>query len=273
MSDSDHDPIKYQFGLCCSGCQKIVRTKQAMHRHHDLECQDSYWWCGCCAKKKSYGRLMHHLNKKRAHKRQPAVDDATFAFLATGALAPPAQLPVQAAPLAPPQAPLLATPRVCAVDAATSPAMFSTATPAAAAPQASARPTDSATSSPSNFDLGLNDTDLEILLAKYSQSSSSAQPPAPAAAPAAAAPPPAAAGTPTTFYLDDPTQHLYFLWLVHMEYLGLLQNQPVRRQQLYALTGAFRAAVVLHHYDAFDADLTDLISRFGDIYEHWPGQQ
>ena len=251
----DHDPVKYRFGLCCSGCQKIVRTKQAMHRHNDMECQDSYWWCGCCAKKKSYGGLMHHLNKKRVHKRQPAVDDPTLTLLATGALPPPAQPPVQAAPLTPPPAPLLAMPRVCAIDAATSPATFSRATPAAAAPQVSAWPTDSVTSSPSDFDLGLTDTDLENVLAKYSQASSSAQPPAPAAA----APPPAAAGTPTTFYLDDPTKHLYFLWLVHMEHLGLLHNQPVRRQQLHVLTGAFRAAAVLHHYDAFDADLTDLI--------------
>jgi len=169
MSDSDHDPVKYRFGLCCSGCQHIVRTKQMMHRHHDTGCQDSDWWCGCCARKRSYGRLMHHLNKKRVHKRQPAVDDATLALLATGVLPPPAQPPVQAAPLAPPPAPLLAVPTVCAVDAATSPATFSIATPAAAAPQASARPTDSVTSSPPYFDLGLNDTDLEILLAKYSQ--------------------------------------------------------------------------------------------------------
>jgi len=58
-----------------------------------------------------------------------------------------------------------------------------------------------------------------------------------------------------------------------MEHLGLLQNQPVRRQQLHALKGAFRAAAVLHHYDDFDADLSDLVSRFGDLYEHWPGEQ
>jgi len=49
-----------------------------------------------------------------------------------------------------------------------------------------------------------------------------------------------------------------------MEHLGLLHNQPVRRQQLHVLTGAFRAAAVIHHYDAFDADLTDLISRFAE---------
>jgi len=65
MQSSDYDPVKYRFGLCCSTCQHIVRTKQRMHQHHDTSCPDSKWWCGCCAEEKTYGGLMHHLNRKR----------------------------------------------------------------------------------------------------------------------------------------------------------------------------------------------------------------
>lgn len=273
MSDSDSDPITYQFGLCCAACRHVVHTKQKAHRHLDVSCPKSNWWCGCCAKELHYGARMHHLNKKRVHLKLPAVDDATLVLLAAGAPPPPARPPVQGAAVAPPSVPLLPVPTVCAVDAATSPAMFSTATSAVAVPPAPVRSAGPTASPPTDLDLGLTDTDWDIILARYEQSLNPAQPPAPAAAPAAAASPPAAAGTPTTFDINNPIQHLYYVWLLHMDHLGLLHNQPVRRQQLHALTGAFRVAALSHHVDALSADMSDLVLRFGDLYEHWPGAQ
>ena len=188
MSDSDHDPIHYRFGLCCADCGRIVRTKQAMYRHEEtMSRRQMVVWLLC---RRIQLRLRWpHGQLESAPRSQAATGGGRCYVGLFGHGGTPATGPASC-----PGRPSATAAGTAAGDATGLRHRFlRVSCSAEVAPQVSVPPLHSAASSPSDLNLGISDTDLDTLLARYTSSSPSAQPPVPATAPAAAAPLPAAA--------------------------------------------------------------------------------